>query len=72
MSTEERQVLEQRIGFLMLALQLPGDVRAAWTKVLSTLGDTEAEHIGQVLEREYYAALTKPLDQELAADLQSL
>ena len=72
MSQEERKVLEQRIGFLMMALQLPSDVREAWLKVLSTLGDTEAEQVGQVLEREYLAAVTKPVDDELTADLNRL
>jgi len=72
MSQEERKVLEQRVGFLMMALQLPSDVREAWLRVLSTLEDTEAEQVGQVLEREYYTAVTKNDDQELVKDLERL
>ena len=69
---EERKIVEQRISFLMMALQLPGDVQSAWGKILSALGDEELNKIQQSLEREYLAAVTRPLDAELTADVQKL
>lgn len=72
MQIEERKVVEQRITFLMMALQLPGDVQGAWGNVLSTLAYEELIEIQKSLEREYLASATKPLDIELAADLQKL
>ncbi|MBI4214427.1 hypothetical protein HY546_00365 [archaeon] len=69
---QQRQITEQRITFLMMALQLPGDVQESWSKVLSVLGEEELNKIKQSLEREYLAAVTRPLDVELAADVQKL
>lgn len=71
-NTEERKVLEQRVTFLMMALQLPSDVQDAWGKILSTLAHEELIKVQESLEREYLALVTKPLDVELAADVQKL
>lgn len=67
--SEDRHVLEHRIKFLMTALQLSPDIQESWLNSLARLTEADLKEVAGNLEREYYAAVTKSVDDELAQDL---
>lgn len=72
MMIEDRQVLEQRVEFLMTAVQLSSEVQLTWRKILPKLSEDELQKVCASLEREYLVAVTKSDDDDLVRDLQKL